>query len=131
MRPKDIKRVALPTPELSLAEARKKWDGEYIPRADYGTLVEEDAIGTLDGEFKFLFLRNHLFTRGYSDFYEQLQTLPFKSCRYTQRAALRGSGGGEIILGWFRDRNSPRPRLTVNTLAHDRIYDRLSATLRC
>jgi len=100
----------------------KRWDYEYVPREDYGELIEQDTLGTLDGEFKFLFLRDFL---DFPDAWmKDLRRLPFNSCRNTNRAPLKGSAGGELMLGWHHDRRNSRhgPALTVETEACDSVY---------
>ena len=111
-----LRRLALPEPELSPAEAMERWENEYIPKG-CGKLIKEDTLGTLDGEFKFLFLRDYLdFPDAWT---KDLRRLPFNSCRSTNRAPLVGSGGGELVMGWWRDprneRLPPHTYLTTKT----------------
>jgi hypothetical protein len=111
------------TPSHSPAAARRRWEGsrEYLTTTDYDTLVEESGIGIVDGETKFLFLRNAFAFP--DEFYKALSQLRFKP---SKRAA-----GEDLLFGYFFDHRNAR-RVTNDTLAHQEFYSTdLSALLSC
>jgi hypothetical protein len=108
-------------PSWSHAAARRRWEGsvDILTRADYDLLVEESGIGTVDGETKFLFLRNVFPFAG--EFYKALCELNFKP---SKRA-----NGESLLMGYFFH-PSNAVRLTNDTLEHREFYNTdLSALL--
>lgn len=118
-----LKRIIL-RPTLTMEEAEQKFGERYLTRADYDSVVEQSAIGTLpDGEPKFVFLRNVLASgdRCKSAF-NVLRTLPFGDVRSSlRRRALQGSKGKELVLGWMDDSRTG-PRLAARTWSHPTVY---------
>jgi hypothetical protein len=110
------------TPSHSPAAARKRWEDsrQFLTKADYDLLVEESGVGVVDGETKFLFLRNAF---GFAtEFYGALSQLRFKPSK-------RASCGGDLLMGYFFDPRN-KLRLTNDTLAHQEFYNiHLSALL--
>ena len=110
------------TPSHSPVAARKRWEHtkDFLSAADYDLLVEENSIGTVDGETKFVFLRNAF---AFADeFYGALSQLKFKQ---SKRAA-----GQDLLFGYYWDRrNSAHPTLTIPTAQHQLFYDTALAAL--
>ena len=109
------------TPDRTPAEARRRWENtkQFLTRADYDLLVEESGIGTVDGQTKFLFLRNAFPFA--AEFYKALSQLRFKP---SKRA-----NGEDLLMGYFFDHRNAR-RVTNDTLAHQEFYNTdLSALL--
>jgi hypothetical protein len=111
------------TPSHSPNAARRRWERsrEFLTAADYDLLVQESAIGTVDGETKFLFLKSAFpFT---NEFYDVLCQISFER---SKRAA-----GHDALFGYFFDRrNGPRPVLTNRTKDNLEFYNlHLSALL--
>ncbi len=119
-----MKRIVL-RPTLSLAEAETRFKHQYV--REPGQFIEKDTLGVLEtGELKFLFLRNRLPSANHY-LYEELRTLRFKPANVSRRAALRGSGGGELMMGWFRDTNAGgKSRLAVASELYPVVFDRLA-----
>ena len=118
-----MKRIVL-RPTLSLAEAETRFKHQYVREPVNSSRRTRSAIET--GELKFLFLRNRLPSANHY-LYEELRTLRFKPANVSRRAALRGSGGGELMMGWFRDTNAGgKSRLAVASELYPVVFDRLA-----
>lgn len=107
-------------PSHSPSAARKRWGGEpvLLTRSDYDRLFEEDAVGTVDGETKFIFTKNAFpFAE---EFYRALSELEFdKSHR---------AGGEDALFGYYFDPRNEL-RLTNKTLQHQQFYETHLAAL--
>jgi hypothetical protein len=107
-----------------LQAAEKRFGGQYLSSAAYDTIVSRDTLGTLpNGELTFLFLRNVTAPpEALQQGYKSLRGLPFNRVQSSLRkTALRGSKGGELVLGWLDDsRTGPRP--AAHTWTHPTFY---------
>jgi hypothetical protein len=95
----------------------EQFEGRYLDCPDDWN-IRRDSLGlSPDGELKFLYLRNCLWRPGGAEMvYERLRLLRYSPARLSRRAALRGSGGGDLYFGWTKDTNaSGKPRQTLAT----------------
>ena len=102
-------------PSHSPVTARRRWEDsrDLLTTDDYDLLVEEDGVGVVDDETKFLFLRNVFpFAEG---FYRDLSQLEFSESK-------RGSGQ-DSLFGYFYDARNGPPRLTVASLRNPAFYE--------
>jgi hypothetical protein len=95
-------------PTLSLEEAEGQFKGKYLDGSNYDTLIEEDwGLVDEDGQQKFIFLRNVLPASLVNETWQALRHVRFRSVHKgkhpSRRAALRGSRGGELVMGWLQD----------------------------
>lgn len=106
-------------PTLSYEKARCfERRRDYLNSKDFDLLIEDHTLGTVDGEIKFLFLKNVFDSPdGRQSAYDTLRKLHFNPAKLSKRPALRGSDGGELMMGWFQDpiNNGGRPRRLVAT----------------
>ena len=109
------------TPSHSPALARKRWEHSkaLLTTNDYDLLVENNAVGTVNGETKFVFVKGAF--QFAEEFYEPLSQLEYIK---SKRAA-----GEDALFGYYFDpRNALR--LTNKSLEHREFYDtHLSALL--
>jgi len=112
------------SPSHSPAFARKRWEGskQLLTTNDYDLLVENNAVGTVEGETKFLFLKGVF---AYAEhFYRVLSELEYAE---SKRAA-----GEDALFGYYYDprNNNGKPSLTNKTKENREFYDtHLSALL--
>ena len=102
-----IHRVAAHT--LNHDQAEKKFKGRYLTRADYDERPEDSVRGVLpDGQTAFIFLRG-LFPKADSRtlYKNALSKLKFSDASTAVVRGLKGSKGGEMLMGWV---NFPYPR---------------------
>lgn len=106
-------------PLCSLEEADKNFEDLYLDRSHVKLrLTESTQILTPDGETKFLFLKNAIPAALVASAWDTLQKLRFRPSKDSRRKALRGSGGGELLLGWIefpRRGRGKEPMLTSDT----------------
>jgi hypothetical protein len=89
-------------PLCSLDEADKNFEGLYLDKSHVKLrLTESTLVLTPDGEAKFLFLKNVIPGVAVAHAWKTLQKLRFRPSKDSRRKALRGSGGGELLLGWI------------------------------
>jgi len=100
--PAQIKTVVM-QPLCSREEARKKWQGQLLDRADVTeTLTGSTHIKSPEGDTKCLFLKGVLPSWIVPKAWETLQKFRFKPAAKSRRSALAGSmSGGELLLGWL------------------------------
>jgi hypothetical protein len=112
-------------PVLGLVEAEHGFQGKYLSSADYDTVVDRDAMGTLpSGQPAFVFLRSAFNDcKALQTTYRSLCGLPFNRVQNSLRkTALRGSQGWYLDMGWLNDsRTGPRP--AARTWTHPTLYD--------
>jgi hypothetical protein len=94
----------------------QKFEGRYLDCPD-DWIIGRDSLGVLsNGDLKFLYLRNQFELQSCAMVYERLRHLRYSPASHSRRAALRGSGGGDLYLGWTKDTNaSGKPRRTLAT----------------
>jgi len=87
-------------PSCTDAVARKRWEGsaEFLTTNDYDKLISRDAIGTLDGETKFVFLKGVY--DGAAEFYRAAAALPYSKSK-------RGAGQDLLFGTYYDPRNGP------------------------
>src|ERR1019366_9539970 len=81
-------------------------------------LTKSTHIVTPEGETKILFLKNVLPKVAVAKSWETLQKFRFNPAKNSRRAALQGSTGGELLLGWLdmaRRSMGTFPGLTTET----------------
>jgi hypothetical protein len=104
------------SPSHSPAFARERWEGykDLLTKADYDLLIsDENAVGTLNGETKFVFLKG---VYSFADeFYGALSRLEYIK---SKRAA-----GEDALFGYYYDPRNGPPRYTNKTLEHRHFYD--------
>ena len=96
-------------PTLNHDQAEKQFKGRYLTRADYVERPTDSVRGVLpDGSTAFIFLRG-LFPKDDARtlYKEVLSKLKFSDARHSRRPGLKGSKGGEMLMGWV---NFPFPR---------------------
>jgi hypothetical protein len=116
-------------PTLSLEEAEQQFKGKYLDRSNYDTLIEDDwGLVDEDGQQKFVFLRSVLPENLVNETWQALRHIRFNSVhrgKYpSRRAALRGSRGGELVMGWLQDLqpDGRHVRRTAPTAQHSKAY---------
>src|SRR5712692_2740508 len=118
----NVKRVVI-EPLCSL-EADKTFECLYLNKSNVKLrLTESTLVLTPEGEAKFLFLKNVIPGAVVAPAWKTLQMLRFRPSKDSRRKALRGSGGGELLLGWIefpRRGGGYEPILTADTKSQDR-----------
>ena len=113
-----LKKLTL-KPLCSPKEAREKFQNRYLDKSHVTLrLTESTHIVTPQGKTKILFLKNVLPTKVVTMSWETLQKFRFKPAKNSRRAALQGSTGGELLLGWLdmaRRSMGTFPGLTTET----------------
>ena len=124
--------VKLAPPTLSLEQADREFRGKYLDRSHYDLLVEEDFGFHENGEQKFIFLRSVLPPKLVNEVWQRLRQLRFRPVfrgkHPARRAALRGSRGGEMVMGWLCDLqpNGIQVRLAKPTEQYPEAYETLA-----
>ena len=112
-------------PELSLAEAKKQFEHNYLQHHHYDRLVEDNLLGELrevssnsnSGKPatipKFLFLKNALPQKTVLELYPALSRLHFRKRNHSRLSVGLGKGG-DTAMGWFEKPYPPvRARVAV------------------
>ena len=106
-------------PICSPEEAREKFQNCYLDKSHVTLRLNESThIVTPEGETKILFLKNVLPKVAVAKSWETLQKFRFNPAKNSRRAALQGSTGGELLLGWLdmaRRSMGTFPGLTTET----------------
>ena len=117
-------------PELSLAEAKKQFEHNYLQHHHYDRLVEDNLLGELrevssnsnSGKPattpKFLFLKNALPQKTVLELYPALSRLHFRKRNHSRLSVGLGKGG-DTAMGWFE---KPYPRLLAPTYRYPGPY---------
>lgn len=103
------------TPSCSPAIARQRWQRStaLLTKDDYDSLISRDAVGTVDGETKFVFLKG-AFAHP-ERIYRALRDLKYSKSK-------RGAGRDVLFGVYYDPRNGP-PRFTNQTREHRLFYD--------
>lgn len=106
-------------PLCSPKQAKEKFEGRYLDRGHVKyRLTESTHVVTPEGETKFLYLKQALPKALVARTWQDLQNLKFRPAKNSRRRALKGSMGGELLLGWidFAQRSMGiAPMLTAET----------------
>lgn len=97
------KRVAL-RPELSPQQAKAAFQGRRLSFEHYDRLVTADELGTENGAFKYLFLRNTLPASVVEWAGRNLRDLQFAESNHTRKSLGKNGTGGGTALGWLDKR---------------------------
>jgi len=98
------------TPE----EAKRRFYRRYLSRQHYDRLIAESSVGVLDGERKFVFLRNVLAAEGVKRAGRRLARLKFANVQESRRlnTYLHATAGEDAVLGFLFSPYSRRTRRT-------------------
>lgn len=97
------KRVAL-LPDVSAQQAKAAFQGHRLSFDNYDRLVDKDELGTENGEFKYLFLRQTLPAALVESSGRTLRDLPFAESNHTRLSLGKNGTGGGTALGWLDKR---------------------------
>jgi hypothetical protein len=96
-------------PALSREEARAKWLNRRLKQKGFKYNPEKSTYYfTPDGKAKILFLRRVLDPDYYKQAYAAVQKIDYQLAKYSKRACLKGSPGGDCLFG-YNDKLIPRP----------------------
>ena len=93
--------------------------GAYLRPQHYERCITDTTTGILDGETKFVLIKNALSATGVQSAFRQLRRLKFGDVRNSNRTMLHRSHGGEMVMGYLR---WPVPRVTRPTIRFPRAY---------
>jgi hypothetical protein len=105
-RKRSPKHVALP-PAFSAQQAKAQFQGRRLSFRHYDRLVDQDELGSENGTFKYLFLRQTLPASLVENSWRNLRNLSFSESNHTRSSLGKNGNGGGTALGWL-DKPTPR-----------------------